>query len=139
MFAVEYQLDIFSDKIGRINTLACACILSIALVLLFLYNAGQGEVLTFYIGISIVGVCFGSFMGVFSWIYCRPIWEVKNNSVNYGIMFIGFALAGYFGPTIMNTVYNSNNSYQNAFIIAAAFSVGGLVLSFIYKGIAKKA
>ena len=29
----------------------------------------------------------------------------RNNSVNYGIMFIGFALAGFFGPTIMSSVY----------------------------------
>ena len=42
----------------------------------------------------------------------------KNNSVNYGIMFIGFALAGYFGPQIMRNIFASTNEYSNAFIIA---------------------
>lgn len=29
----------------------------------------------------------------------------KNNSVNYGIMFIGFALAGFLGPMSMNSLF----------------------------------
>ena len=37
---------------------------------------------------------------------CGP----KNNSVNYGIMFIGFALAGYFGPQIMRNIFAATNA-----------------------------
>ena len=53
-------------------------------------------------------------------------------------MFIGFAVAGYFGPTIMNNVYNADGSYQRAFIIAGALGIAGLVMSFVYRIVKKK-
>ena len=89
-----------SDKIGRINTLMSACMLSI-IGLLCLYLSGTGSIATFYAGISIVGISFGSFMGVYPG-FTVDQFGARNNSVNYGIMFIGFALAGYFGPQIID-------------------------------------
>lgn len=125
-----------SDKIGRINTLAAAFVLSIV-GLAFLYVSGEGDVVTFNIGISIIGLCFGSLMGVFPG-FTADQFGTKNNSVNYGIMFIGFAVAGYFGPTIMNNVYNADGSYQRAFIIAGALGIAGLIMSFVYRIVKKK-
>lgn len=125
-----------SNKIGRINTLASAFVLSI-IGLAFLYVSGEGDVVTFYIGISIIGLCFGSLMGVFPG-FTADQFGAKNNSVNYGIMFIGFAVAGYFGPTIMNNVYNADGSYQRAFIIAGALGIAGLIMSFVYRIVKKK-
>lgn len=120
-----------SDKIGRINTLMSVCILSI-IGLICLYFSGNGTVVTFYIGIAIVGLSFGSFMGVYPG-FTADQFGVKYNSVNYGIMFIGFALAGYFGPQIMRSVYSSTGAYQNAFLIACGLSVAGVILSLLYK------
>lgn len=120
-----------SDKIGRVNTLMLACILSIV-GMLALYFSGSGNTATFYIGISIVGISFGSFMGVYPG-FTADRFGAKNNSVNYGIMFIGFALAGYFGPQIMRNVYQSSGAYQNAFLIACGLSVAGIILSLLYK------
>lgn len=124
-----------SDRIGRINTLMLACIISIA-GLLCLYFSGIGTVATFYIGNSIVGLSFGSFMGVFPG-FTADQFGAKNNSVNYGIMFIGFALAGYFGPQIMRNVYAQTGAYQNAFLIASGLSVVGVLLTFVYRKVNK--
>lgn len=120
-----------SDKFGRINTLALACVLSV-IGLSLLYLTGEGDTTIFYIAISIIGLCFGSFMGVFPG-FTADQFGPKNNSVNYGIMFIGFAIAGYVGPTILNNVYAANNNYKNAFLIAIAFSTLGLLLTFVYR------
>lgn len=120
-----------SDKIGRNNTLMTACILSIV-GMLCLYMSGTGSTATFYIGISVVGVSFGSFMGVYPG-FTADQFGARNNSVNYGIMFIGFALAGYFGPQIMRNVYQSSGAYQNAFLIACGLSAAGIVLSILYR------
>ena len=128
---------LISDKIGRINTLALACLLSI-IGLYFMYISGQGDVKTFYIGISIIGVCFGSFMGVFPG-FTADQFGVKNNSVNFGIMFSGFAIAGYVGPTIMTNTLKATGSYKGAFLIGIAFSIGGLLLTFVYRAINKRA
>ena len=120
-----------SDKIGRINTLMSACMLSI-IGLLCLYLSGTGSIATFYAGISIVGISFGSFMGVYPG-FTVDQFGARNNSVNYGIMFIGFALAGYFGPQIMSNVYNSSGAYQNAFLIACGLSGAGILLTLLYR------
>ncbi|MNN97265.1 hypothetical protein D3C81_2164040 [compost metagenome] len=71
-------------------------------------------------------------MGVFPG-FTADQFGAKNNSVNYGIMFIGFALAGYFGPSIMKNVYSTDGSYQRAFVIAAVFGISGFILTFVYK------
>lgn len=126
-----------SDKIGRINTLTGACILSI-IGLGFLYISGENSFVTFYIGIAFVGFCFGAFMGVYPG-FTADQFGPKNNSVNYGIMFIGFALAGFFGPTIMKNVYASSGSYKNAFLIAALLDAAGILVSLIYRRLAKTA
>lgn len=122
---------VISDKIGRINTLATACVLSVV-GLALLVMAQNGNATYFFAGISVVGLCFGSFMGVFPG-FTADQFGPKNNSVNYGIMFIGFAVAGYFGPTILNTIYGTSQSYNNAFLVAMAFSGAGLLLTFVYR------
>ncbi|MGG5373336.1 hypothetical protein IGI67_005009 [Enterococcus sp. AZ196] len=126
-----------SDRIGRINTLMIACTFSIAGVTVLFFTS-EGTTTLFYIGISIIGLCFGAFMGIFPG-FTADQFGAKNNSVNYGIMFIGFALAGYFGPTVMRSVLQREGSYQNAFIIAAGLSGIGLLLCGLYKIMTKKA
>jgi len=124
-----------SDKIGRINTLTITCAISIV-GLICLYISGTGSMMTFYIGISIVGLCFGAIMGVFPG-FTADQFGAKNNSVNYGIMFVGFALAGYFGPQIMSSIYAKAGAYQNAFLIACALNVVGVALTFLYRKLKK--
>jgi MFS family permease len=125
-----------SDKIGRINTLFLACILAV-IGLLCLYFSGMGTVILFYIGLSIVGISYGAFMGVYPG-FTADQFGPKNNSVNYGIMFIGFAIAGYFGPQIMGTTFAKTGAYQDAFMYAIIFSCVGIVFTFIYRLVAKK-
>ena len=120
-----------SDRIGRINTLTLACVFSVGGTGL-LYFCDTGTIGMFYGGISIVGICFGSFMGVFPG-FTADQFGTRNNSVNYGIMFIGFALAGYFGPTIMRSVYYGDGSYRKAFLIACGLSAVGVLLTWTYR------
>ncbi|EQF23204.1 sugar (and other) transporter family protein [Clostridioides difficile CD160] len=125
-----------SDKIGRINTLSMAFLISIV-GLLYLSTSVQGEIVKFYIGISIIGVCFGSFMGVFPG-FTVDQFGPKNNSVNYGIMFIGFAFAGYIGPTVMKNVYAVDGNYTRAFTIGIVMAIIGLGLTFVYRFVNNK-
>lgn len=120
-----------SDLIGRINTLTIMLLLAV-IGLGLLMISGKGDVATFYTGVSIVGLCFGAFMGVYPG-FTADQFGAKNNSVNYGIMFIGFALAGYVGPTIMSKVYAADGAYKRAFIITMGLVAVGLVLSFVYR------
>lgn len=122
-----------SDKFGRINTLSIVFVVSI-IGLGLLYSSSTGSIAVFMTGISIVGICFGSFMGVFPG-FTADQFGARNNSVNYGIMFIGFAIAGMFGPMAVGKVFAVSGTYQTAFIIAAAIAIFGLFLTFVYRRI----
>ena len=119
-----------SDRIGRINTLRIALILSL-IGLLVLYICKTGMVALFVVGIACIGMSFGSFMGVYPG-FTSEQFGSKYNGVNYGIMFIGFAFAGCFGPTVMGMLLGRTGSYTPAFLVAAVISLCGLVLSFVY-------
>jgi MFS family permease len=119
-----------SDKLGIVKTLVAIFTLSIV-GLLLLYFSGTEDLLRFYVGIAAVGLSFGSIMGVFP-AFTASQFGVKNNSMNYGIMFTGFAAAGLFGPTIMSHIYSLSGSYRFAFFVAICLSVSGVVLSVVY-------
>ena len=125
-----------SDRIGRIGTLRIAMVL--ALVGLFLLHiSGKTAILQFYAGVGLVGFCFGTFMGVFPG-FTADQFGPKYNTVNYGIMWIGFSLAGLVGPSILTSVYKATGGYQLAFLLAAAIASAGLVLSVIYSYMNRK-
>jgi MFS family permease len=118
------------DKLGIVKTLLGIFVLSIP-GLLSLYFSKTGDIPQFYTGIAAVGLAFGSIMGVFP-AFTAFQFGAKNNSMNYGIMFIGFAAAGIVGPAIMSSIYNLQGSYRSAFIVAICLAISGIVLSAIY-------
>ena len=129
---------VVSDKIGRINTLTCIFIIA-AVMMMLLTTVGPGDYILFLIAVSGIGLCFGGFMGVYP-AFTADSFGPKNNGVNYGIMFCGFALAGYFGPRTAASVSAANGgAYTKAFIIAAVLSIIGLGITFIYRAMRKKA
>lgn len=124
-----------SDKIGRINTLSIAMVLAL-FGLGALYLSEPDTVVLFIVGLVLIGVCFGTFMGVFPG-FTADQFGAKNNTVNYGIMWIGFAIAGVVGPTILTSIYQSVGAYQPAFLVAGAIAVIGLILSVLYRGMSR--
>jgi MFS family permease len=126
-----------SDKLGRINTLTFALVIAlIGLVCLYICE-DNGSAAIFAAGVMLIGICFGTFMGVFPG-FCTDQFGTKNNTVNYGIMWIGFSAAGIVGPSILTNVFNSTGSYQGAFIIAFAMAAFGLALSCVYRIMVRK-
>lgn len=118
----------FSDKLGAVrmlkNTFLCSIIAN-----LLLYFCNNKKILLFYVGIAVIGFCFGSIMGIYPGFTAKQFGR-KHNSVNYGIMFIGFALAGLIGPLIMNTIYSMTGKYQPAFLISALLACFGYSILF---------
>jgi MFS family permease len=120
-----------SDKLGILKTIAAVFILAFIGQML-LYCVDSGKITLFYAGVIIIGFAFGSIMGIYPG-FTAARFGPKNNSVNYGIVFIGFAAAGYFGPTIMSSFYIRENAYQSAFLIAAGLALAGLVLTLFFR------
>lgn len=125
-----------SDRVGATGTLRLTFAGSLlAGVLLFFCR--EGSLVLFYLGLALTGFCFGSIMGIYPGFTAGQFGR-KNNSVNYGIMFIGFALAGLFGPSLMNLLLNMTGRYQPAFLVSAALAlVGEVLLVALNRAIAK--
>lgn len=124
-----------SDRFGRVAVLVGAFVLEIC-GLLLLVNTGEGDFVKFFAGVSVIGICFGALMGVYPG-FTADRFGSRHNSVNYGIMFIGFAVAGYFGPSTCRNILHSTGSYTSAFVVSLSLAVAGITLAFVYKLINK--
>ena len=127
-----------SDKLGRINTLTVALIIALAGLAVLLLATNTASLALLVLGLVLIGICFGTFMGVFPG-FCTDQFGTKNTTVNYGIMWIGFCLAGIVGPTILSSVYSATGTYVMAFVISICIAVVGLILTFVYRAMNKKA
>ncbi len=115
-----------SDRLGAIGTMRLTFGLSI-LAGLLLFFCRESTAALFYAGLALAGFGFGSIMGIYPGFTAKQFGR-KYNSVNYGIMFIGFALAGLLGPMGMNVLHNMTGRYQPAFMAAAILGVAGELL-----------
>lgn len=125
-----------SDRFGRVAVLRGAFVVEIAGLALLLLT-GAGDTFKFFAGVSLVGLCFGALMGIYPG-FTADRFGARHNSVNYGIMFIGFALAGYFGPTVCRSLLASTGGYGAAFIVAACLAAAGIILSLVYRAMVRK-
>lgn len=124
-----------SDKFGRYNALICiyAVVASMLLVL-----ATAKSSVGFAIGLIGIGLCFGGTLGIFPSIVAEKF-GMKYYGVNYGITFIGYSAAAFFGPKIAVQVAGANNgSFTKAFYIALALSLVGIALTTLFKTLEKK-
>lgn len=126
-----------SDKIGAINTMTIALVLAVIGLGCIYMSAGGPSKALFVLGICLVGFCFGAYMGVFPG-FTAGQFGMKNNSLNYGVMFIAFSVAGVLGPMIMSNNYAKTGSDSTAILIALALSVVGFALTFVYRAMSKK-
>ena len=68
-----------SDKLGRINTLTFALVIALIGLATLYICAATGSILLFAIGLMLIGICFGTFMGVFPG-FCTDQFGTKNNT-----------------------------------------------------------
>lgn len=120
-----------SDHFGRVNTLTVMLLLSVVGFILML-NSGHDRLWLFMAALAIIGVSFGSFMGIFPG-FTADQFGTRHNGVNYGIMFIGFALSGLLSPMILNYLYGSRGNYQTAFLACIGLAILGLALTCLYR------
>ena len=119
-----------SDYLGRTGTLALALAASLTgLALLAL--ASTDTIYLFYAGLAAVGLSLGAFMGVYPGFTAQEF-GTRHNSVNFALMFMGFAAAGTVGPALMNQLQSAG--------FAAACGAAALIaaLGFVFIGLYRK-
>lgn len=113
------------DKLGNRRALIiCFMILVIALSWLQLAR-GLGMLYLFAV---IYGFAHGGFFAVMSPLVAE-LFGTKSHGVNFGmVLFLG-QIGGALGPVVTGRIFDVTHSYQLAFLISIAASVGALILS----------
>lgn len=120
-----------SDRIGRIRTIRGAFILAVLAMALLSAAEATARRGCFTAGLLLIGLCFGTFMGVFPGL-STDCFGTRYNTVNYGLLWIGFCSSGLLGPALLNAFKHSIGKYTPAFLFAILLAAAGYALSFVY-------
>lgn len=119
-----------SDKTGRYPALI-GMFAVLAASMMALTRVGEGQWIMFLALVMAAGFCFGGFMGIFPALTAEKF-GIRNNGVNYGFMFIGFAAGGYIGPKLATALKMTPlGLYSMAFLIAAVMAAAGIVVAVV--------
>jgi OFA family oxalate/formate antiporter-like MFS transporter len=120
---------LFSDHIGRLNTLRIVLLVSAAAMpALFLFRE---QVALFYLLLFGVYYCYGTQLSVYA-STSADFYGTKYIGLNYGLLFLAWGVAGVLGPFLGGRVYVATGEYRWAFFIAAGIEVlafGALLLA----------
>jgi OFA family oxalate/formate antiporter-like MFS transporter len=128
------------DKIGNAKTLEIVLFVTI-LALVGLRFVGT-SVAGFVVCLIFLGAAFGGVLVVYPPLTASQF-GMKNQGINYGIMFFGYAIGSLFGPQIAAQFVNKSagtSAYYTVYIIAMAVAfVGALINLYLIKITSKKA
>lgn len=119
-----------SDHFGRIHTLLIAILLAGIGLLALLAAESSASIPVFIVGTILIGISFGTFLGVYPG-FCADQFGTKYNTVNYGIMWLGYSIAGILGPMVLSNVYALTGQYRMAFLISLGIAAAGLILILV--------
>ncbi len=119
-----------SDALGRMRTLFLMFLISGIAVLS--YNIIAGFPAWFWIGISLVGLCFGGYLALFPAV-TADFYGTISIGVNYGMVFTAYGVAGLLSNIFAPRVRELTGNYTFAFIVIGVLCLVGAVLTFFVK------
>ena len=118
---------LFSDYIGRLNTLRIMLVVSAAAMpALFLWRQ---EAALFYVLLFVVYYCYGTQLSVYA-SASADFYGTRHIGVNYGLLLLAWGVAGILGPFLGGRVYVATGEYRWAFFIAAGVQMVALATLF---------
>jgi len=120
---------LMSDKIGRENALFVVSVLQMLNMVGFaFYQSLPGLI----IGIIVVGFYYGTLLSVFPAI-TADLYGLKNYGTNYGVLYLGWGLAGVVAPIAADIIYDVNGNFHAAYILAAIMMALMVGVNVLYK------
>ncbi|MCS7249729.1 MAG: OFA family MFS transporter [candidate division WOR-3 bacterium] len=119
-----------SDLIGRMKTLFFIFLICGIAVILYIIIPSFPSY--YWIGIPLVGLCFGGYLGVFPAVIA-DFYGIKNVGMNYGLVFNGCGIGGLIGNIFMPQILEKTKSYDLAFITAGILCLLGAITTFLIK------
>lgn len=121
-----------SDRIGRMPSLVIIYTI-LGFAMFWLASTPVGVL----IPVLLVGMCFGGFMGLLASL-TADAFGPKNLAVNFGVMFMPFAVGAFIGPRLGGVIKASSGSYSKAFLIASVLSFAGIGLAILASVLLKR-
>lgn len=121
----------FCDKVGEAKTLIG--ILIITIVSLLGLKMAESNIILFTICLILLGGAFGGVLVVYPPLTAKNF-GMKNQGMNYGIMFFAYAIGSLLGPQIAAQFVDQSAqimAYGKVYLVAVAVAIIGLVLNFI--------
>ena len=75
----------------------------------------------------LIAACYGGSMGVYPAL-TADVFGQRHNGVNYGIMFTGFAVGGFIGPTFANRL-----NYSDALLVVGVLGIIAVLIICVLK------
>ncbi len=117
-----------SDMLGRKRALFLMLIINGVAILL--YNTIEVFPIYYWIGIYIVGLCFGGYLAIFPAI-TADFYGTKNIGINYGLVFTAYGVGGLLGTLFAPRVLEITKSYSMAFVVTGILCLLGAVIAVI--------
>lgn len=119
-----------SDGLGRMKTLFIMFLL--CGVAMLLYSVIQAFPPYYWIGVSIVGLCFGGYLALFPAV-TADFFGTKNIGANYGFVFMAYGVGGLLGPMFAAKVKEATNGYWLAFVVTGVLCLIAAGITFATK------
>jgi MFS family permease len=118
-----------ADRIGVKKTLILFIALATAALVWLIFARFNWQLFLFAI---LFGLTYGS-IGVSETVVSVWLFGLKANALILSIIDFGLTLGAASGPLITGYIFDVTESYQTAFILTAALSIGGLVLVLLLR------
>jgi OFA family oxalate/formate antiporter-like MFS transporter len=119
-----------SDRLGRLRTIMVMFVLYIVAFLGVMI--WTGNVATWFVGICIIGFCFGGYLAIMPSVTC-DFYGTKCMGANYGALFTAYGIGGVVWPYIIDALSKSTGSYSWVWYISAAFCAVGIGLTAVVR------
>jgi OFA family oxalate/formate antiporter-like MFS transporter len=101
-------------------------------VAILLYNIIESFTNYYWLGISLVGMCFGGYLAIFPAV-TADFYGTKNIGINYGLVFTAYGVGGLLGSLFAPRVLEITGSYSMAFTLTGILCLVGAVLALMTK------
>lgn len=119
-----------SDALGRMKTLSV--MFTLCGVAMLLYTVIQAFPPYYWIGVSIVGLCFGGYLALFPAV-TADFFGTKNIGANYGFVFMAYGVGGLLGPQFAAKVLEATGGYVIAFVVTGVLCLIAAGITFATK------
>jgi OFA family oxalate/formate antiporter-like MFS transporter len=119
-----------SDGLGRTRTLFL--IFAICGLAILSYNLILTIPGWFWIGIALVGACFGGYLAIFPAL-TADFFGTKSVGINYGLVFTAYGAGGFLSNIFAPKVKELTGGYSFAFIVFGVLCLVGAVLNLLVK------